>query len=431
MEGPQEPPLDEIQWRSPPIAQSMGGIHTNSGKFPAVPLRLSPISPPVKTAGPFPAEKNPQKKTNLPLPAVLPYFSHSPFYDQTSNNATLTTQATYNASMVHILQTREAFEARLRTMQGLEFMVAFEPPPRTVGSQDGSENVWVIRKQNRRKRQGAAAGAAEDEVTVLGSYFVVNENIYMAPSVGNVIGSKMFLSTASSLPIFAPSLGYTYVPPVPKHPSASASTQPSQASKESTPMPDANLRNAKTMVSPSASRPGSSYKDTLSLAESFNLSLRYGNEYMDENPLVGEPGAFILSSTHAHAQALNQAAQIRAAQPATRGPSAPTPQPISTSQARKGSKGGGEKSPFPPHAHPRVWFITSASSPLPIRLICQVLGHGDFVAAGVHGHVLEHEDDQSRAFRALQADMEQAGYGPRLKVIRLDARCGISSSLQE
>ncbi|KAI9864622.1 MAG: Mediator of RNA polymerase II transcription subunit 6 [Trichoglossum hirsutum] len=236
-------------------------------------------------------------------------------------------------------------------MQGLEFMVAFEPS-RAVGSQEGSENVWVIRKQNRRKRQGL-----EDEITVLGSYFVINENIYMAPSVGNVVGSKMlsaltsltkFLSIASSLPIFAPSLGYTYIPPVPKHPSASAGTQPSQASKESTPMPDANLRNAKTMVSSSASRPGSSYKDALSLAESFNLSLRHGNEYMDENPLVGEPGAFILSSTHAHAQALNQAAQNRAAQPATRGTSTTTTQAISTSPTRKGSRGGGEKSPISP-----------------------------------------------------------------------------------
>ncbi|KAI9772849.1 MAG: hypothetical protein M1840_008731 [Geoglossum simile] len=78
--------------------------------------------------------------------------------------------------------------------------------------------------------------------------------------------------------------------------------------------------------------------------------------------------------------------------------------------------------PFPPHTHPRVWLITSASSPLPTRMIRQVLGHGDFVAAGVHGHVLERNDEQSRAFRLLRADMEQAGYGHRLKVVRLDVK---------
>lgn len=31
MGSSKEPPLDEIQWRSPPIAQSMGGIQTNTG----------------------------------------------------------------------------------------------------------------------------------------------------------------------------------------------------------------------------------------------------------------------------------------------------------------------------------------------------------------------------------------------------------------
>lgn len=33
------------------------------------------------------------------------------------------------------------------------------------------------------------------------------------------------------------------------------------------------------------------------LADSYNLSLRYGNEYMDENPLVGEPGSFRLAKS--------------------------------------------------------------------------------------------------------------------------------------
>lgn len=33
------------------------------------------------------------------------------------------------------------------------------------------------------------------------------------------------------------------------------------------------------------------------LAESFSLSSRYSSEYMDENPLVGEPGSFILSKS--------------------------------------------------------------------------------------------------------------------------------------
>lgn len=96
----------------------------------------------------------------------------------------------YNAAMAYIIQTRDAFEGRLRTMSGLEFMVATEAsqpsqqnPGRVVGEDTG---VWVIRKQNRRKRQGE-----EDQVTVLSSYFVLGENIYMAPSVEKVIGGRL------------------------------------------------------------------------------------------------------------------------------------------------------------------------------------------------------------------------------------------------
>ena len=44
-----------------------------------------------------------------------------------------------------------------------------------------------------------------------------------------------------------------------------------------------------------ASGAGSNVQDTRTLAESFNLLSRYGEEFMDENPLVGEPGSFILS----------------------------------------------------------------------------------------------------------------------------------------
>ena len=91
--------------------------------------------------------------------------------------------------MFHLIQTREGFEGHLRTMQGLEFMVAYGPAQNAqqANGVSGGEDtgVWVIRKQNRRKTQGA-----EDEITILSTYFVVGENVYMAPSVGNVLGSR-------------------------------------------------------------------------------------------------------------------------------------------------------------------------------------------------------------------------------------------------
>jgi mediator of RNA polymerase II transcription subunit 6 len=137
----QDPPFDEIQWRSPQIAMGMQGIHSNS---------------------------------------VLFYFAESPFFDKTSNNAVLFNQALYNQAMLPVIQTREAFEGRLKTMSGLEFIVAQEPADPVNGT-----GVWVIRKQTRRKRQ-----PEEDEITLHSTYFVVGENIYMAPAVADVLGSR-------------------------------------------------------------------------------------------------------------------------------------------------------------------------------------------------------------------------------------------------
>lgn len=143
MAAAQDPPLDEIQWKSPPLAASMLGIHSNS---------------------------------------VLFYFSHSPFFDPTSNNAVLVNQAMFNPNMHAVLASRESFEGRLGTMAGLEFMVAQEPADMAPGTGTG---VWVIRKQMRRKRVGE-----EDEITVMATYFVVGDNIYMAPSVADVLASR-------------------------------------------------------------------------------------------------------------------------------------------------------------------------------------------------------------------------------------------------
>ncbi|KIM95952.1 hypothetical protein OIDMADRAFT_205478 [Oidiodendron maius Zn] len=244
-----DPPLDEIVWRSPEYAQQMQGIHSNS---------------------------------------ILFYFAGSPFFDPTSNNAILFSQAMYNQNMLPIIQTREAFQARLKTMSGLEFMVAQEPAETAPNTGTG---VWVIRKQTRRKRL-----PEEDEITVHSSYFVVGENIYMAPTVGDVLSilSSMnkFLSTASALPDFSPSLGYTYILPSSSTRLKAIESQLGQASKEGTPVPE--VPNSKK--APSASNI-SNYLDTRLLEESLNIAMKYGDEYMDENPITGQPGDFHLSTT--------------------------------------------------------------------------------------------------------------------------------------
>ncbi|KAI5299753.1 hypothetical protein KEM56_002979, partial [Ascosphaera pollenicola] len=80
---------DEICWQSIPHLMQMGGyLHANN---------------------------------------VLYYFAESPFFDTSSNNANLVAQATHNEDMQRFTSTREAFEDRLKMMQGLEFVVSRDP----------------------------------------------------------------------------------------------------------------------------------------------------------------------------------------------------------------------------------------------------------------------------------------------------------------
>lgn len=169
-----ETPLDEIQWRSPEALTEMSGLHSNT---------------------------------------ILHYFSRSPFFDETSNNAILTNQALNNMNMYHLIQTREAFEGRLKTMSGLEYVVAQEPAEMGPGMGTG---VWIIRKQTRTKNMGyernrikkdedAAKHAGydtgyerrwaefegDDMLEVHGCYFISNENIYMAPTSWDVAEGKL------------------------------------------------------------------------------------------------------------------------------------------------------------------------------------------------------------------------------------------------
>lgn len=101
-----------------------------------------------------------------------------------------------------------------------------------------------------------------------------------------------FISTAASLPDFSPSLGHTYMPPSSSRLRAPES-QLSQASKEATPLPD-SLPNAKKAPQTSANN---TYLGNRLLAETLNISLKYGDEYMDEKPITGQPGDFHLSTT--------------------------------------------------------------------------------------------------------------------------------------
>lgn len=60
-------------------------------------------------------------------------------------------------------------------------------------------------------------------------------------------------------------------------------------------MPDAPAHSKTTLTG--ANGNPNSFQDTRNLVEAFGLLSKYGDEYLDENTLVGEPGSFILSKS--------------------------------------------------------------------------------------------------------------------------------------
>lgn len=88
------------------------------------------------------------------------------------------------------------------------------------------------------------------------------------------------------------------------------------------------------------------YQSLQLLAESYTLSQRYGKEYMDENPLVGEPGSFILSKSREPGHP-NPQLQLKASVPPKLAILPEVKTASLTSPTKKGTKGA-EKSPISP-----------------------------------------------------------------------------------
>ncbi|CAN8095711.1 unnamed protein product [Discula destructiva] len=247
-----ENPLDEIVWCDPRFFQQHGPLHNNT---------------------------------------VLMYFADSPWCDATSNNRVIMAQSFYNPALANVVATRETFEERLRSMNGLEYIVAEAPEETGPGVGTG---VWVIKKQTRKKRPGL-----EDEVTVQAFYYIIGQNIYPAPSLMDMMSSKMatisnaigsLFESANSIQKWTPARGHAYVNPA--VPPRAGTLDP----KGTTPMTEAP---GGTGVQARIGSKAATQADVdMKLAEdSFTIHEAFGGEYMDEIPITGRPGDFHFAST--------------------------------------------------------------------------------------------------------------------------------------
>jgi mediator of RNA polymerase II transcription subunit 6 len=152
---------------------------------------------------------------------------------------------------------------------------------------------------------------------------------------------------------WSPANGHSYFPP-----SYEAAKPAPTASRIGSPtLAPANLESSQDAAAPQptdAAETTTDFSDALFM-QSLMLTNRYGDEYMDENPLKGEPGAFVFTNTKNAVDERNKA-QEQTAQPSsqptaltldTRPPSvapsvAPTPKGAATpapteAHSRKGS----------------------------------------------------------------------------------------------
>ncbi|KAF1990172.1 MED6-domain-containing protein [Aulographum hederae CBS 113979] len=234
---------------------------------------------------------------------VYHYFNMTPKIDLQSNFSVVLAQSGTNASMMHLQRDRGAFEEHLKSMSGIEYMIIDEP--KTV--EEEAEGVYVIHKRMRRKVAGE-----EDQLSVLACYYLIGEGIYRAPSIEQMLSARIlnissllqrYAEIAAHLAHFSPAHGHSYIPP---------SNKPTKrlfdgsGTRAGTPTPEPSQSNAAPSFQRSLSQQPAHQTaaadqpdptSTSLLAESFNLALAYGDEYLDENPLIGEPGAFVFSKS--------------------------------------------------------------------------------------------------------------------------------------
>ncbi|ORY85487.1 MED6 mediator sub complex component-domain-containing protein [Protomyces lactucae-debilis] len=147
--------LSQIVWRAPEWINALGGLRTDN---------------------------------------ILEYFSQSPFFDRSSNNAVLKQQSQF--------QNFGDIPQALQKMRGVEFAIYDARPP----------DLWTIAKQVRE---------SVEEVQVVNMYFIANGNIYQAPDVDAIMQSRL-LNISSSIAealdalkaqvSFTPAGGYQYGP---------------------------------------------------------------------------------------------------------------------------------------------------------------------------------------------------------------------------
>ncbi|KAI2485234.1 MED6-domain-containing protein [Pyrenophora tritici-repentis] len=214
---------------------------------------------------------------------VFWYFTSSPWFEAECLNINVWLNVRQNdpATAEQIMNDRKLWQQRLDDQPiGTQYVLA--------GEGQGEGHPWLLQRQN--KVSVIKDDKEQIETFVEGNYYTHGTKMLMAPSLLDIIQSRLLtVSTrmqqmaelSKNMTHWTPATGYSYFPP-----SYEATKAATTATTE--------------------------FSDMLFL-QSLNLTNAYGDEYMDENPLKGEPGAFVFEGTKTAVSARNKA-QEQAAQ---------------------------------------------------------------------------------------------------------------------
>ncbi|KAL1607547.1 Mediator of RNA polymerase II transcription subunit 6 [Nothophoma quercina] len=252
---------------------------------------------------------------------VIFYLMNSPFFDGESNNSAVYATAQGHPNGMQLLNDRPTYEAELRKYNsGTQFIVAGEPK--------AEGQPWLIQRQN--KIESRETGNLE--TLVEGNFYTQGTRLLMAPSLLDIVQARLLtVSTrmqqmaelSKNMSHWSPATGHTYMPPSyePERTATTASriNSPTLAPTDpDAPASQSQSKDATAAIDPTAST--SEFSDAFFL-HSLDLTNKFGDEFMDENPLLGEPGAFVFTNSKSHVDARNkaqeQASQISQASQAT------------------------------------------------------------------------------------------------------------------
>jgi mediator of RNA polymerase II transcription subunit 6 len=238
---------------------------------------------------------------------VIFYLMNSPFFEGNSNNTAVYNTAQGHPNGMQLLNDRPTYEAELRKYNsGLQFIVAGEPK--------AEGQPWLIQRQH--KVESRETG--NPETVVEGNYYTQGTRLLMAPSLLDIVQARLLtVSTrmqqmaelSKNMSHWSPATGHTYMPP-----SYELEKTATTASRIGSPTltstdPDAPTSQSQSKETTAAIDPTASttqFSDAF-FQHSLNLTNHYGDEYMDENPLLGEPGAFVFTNSKSHIDARNKA----------------------------------------------------------------------------------------------------------------------------